>query len=87
MSDKQTEKTIQLDTPSSAVKQKSPKLCCVNRSPGAARYTPAGHYGYGCKRDDDVIPRISSPALTAQEIAEMDPQISLPCRLRLSLFC
>ncbi len=33
MSDKQTEKTIQLDTPSSVVKLKSPKLCCVNHSP------------------------------------------------------
>ncbi len=42
---------------------------------GAARYTPAGHYGYGCERDDYRDPRISSPALTAQEIAEMDRQI------------
>ncbi len=87
MSDKQTEKSIQLDTPIIAVKQKLPKLCCVNRSLVRCGHTPAGHYGYGCERDDDRDPRISSPALTAQEIAEMDPADLLPCRLRLSLFC
>ncbi len=87
MSDKQTEKTIHWIPPSSAVKQKSPKLCCVNAVRCAARYTPAGHYGYGCERMMTVIPRISSPALTAQEIAGWTRQISLPCRLRLSLFC
>lgn len=33
MSDKQTEKTIQLDTPIKRGKTEITELCCVNRSP------------------------------------------------------
>ena len=74
MSDKQTEKTIQLDTPIMRGKTEITEIVLRKTAVRcAARYTPAGHYGYGCERDDDRDPRISSPALTAQEIAEMDP--------------
>lgn len=73
MSDKQTEKTIQLDTPIKRGKTEITEIVLRKPQSGALRGTPAGHYGYGCERDDDRDPRISSPALTAQEIAEMDP--------------
>lgn len=57
MSDKQTEKTIQLDTPIKRGKTEITEIVLRKPQSGAsARYTPAGHYGYGCKRDDDRDP-------------------------------
>ncbi len=86
MSDKQTEKTIQLDTPIKRGKTEITEI--VLRKPQcAARYTPAGHYGYGCERDDDRDPRISSPALTTQEIAEMDPADLTAMSVEVVTFC
>ena len=49
MSDKQTEKTIQLDTPIKRGKTEITEIVLRKPQSGkAARYTPAGHYGYGC---------------------------------------
>ena len=65
MSDKQTEKTIQLDTPIKRGKTEITEI--VLRKP------QSGALDMDVNAMMTVIPRISSPALTAQEIAEMDP--------------
>ena len=74
MSDKHTEKTVMLDTP--IVRGKTELTEIVLRKPqsGALRGTRLQAI-----MDMDVgammtiIPRISTPALTAQEMAELDP--------------
>ncbi|HAI9823614.1 TPA: phage tail assembly protein [Escherichia coli] len=76
MSDKQTEKTIQLDTPIKRGKTEITEIVLRKPQSGALRGTRLQAI---MDMDMDVnammtvIPRISSPALTAQEIAEMDP--------------
>ncbi|HDO7308793.1 TPA: phage tail assembly protein [Escherichia coli] len=76
MSDKQTEKTIQLDTPIKRGKTEITEIVLRKPQSGALRGTRLQAI---MDMDMDVnammtvIPRISSPALTAQEIVEMDP--------------
>ncbi|HAI2553938.1 TPA: phage tail assembly protein [Escherichia coli] len=71
MSDKQTEKTIQLDTP---IMRGKTEIVLRKPQSGALRGTRLqAIMDMDVNAMMTVIPRISSPALTAQEIAEMDP--------------
>ncbi|EFE5082962.1 TPA: phage tail assembly protein [Escherichia coli] len=72
MSDKQTEKTIQLDTPIKRGKTEITEIVLRKPQSGALRGTRLQAI-MDVNAMMTVIPRISSPALTAQEIAEMDP--------------
>lgn len=76
MSDKQTERPFNWIPPSCVVKLKSPKLCCVNRSP-VLRGTRLQAIMDRCERDDDrMIPHLQprkSARADCTEIAEMDP--------------
>ena len=74
MSDKQTEKTIQLDTPIMRGKTEISEIVLRKPQSGALRGTRLqAIMDMDVNAMMTVIPRISSPALTAQEIAEMDP--------------
>lgn len=74
MSDKQTEKTIQLDTPIKRGKTEITEIVLRKPQSGALRGTRLqAIMDMDVNAMMTVIPRISSPALTAQEIAEMDP--------------
>lgn len=74
MSDKQTEKTIQLDTPIMRGKTEITEIVLRKPQSGALRGTRLqAIMDMDVNAMMTVIPRISSPALTAQEIAEMDP--------------
>lgn len=74
MSDKQTEKTIQLDTPIKRGKTEITEIVLRKPQSGALRGTRLqAIMDMDVNAMITVIPRISSPALTAQEIAEMDP--------------
>ncbi|EHC9773885.1 phage tail assembly protein [Salmonella enterica subsp. diarizonae serovar 50:z:-] len=74
MSDKQTEKTVQLDTPVMRGKTQITEIVLRKPQSGALRGTRLQAI-----MDMDVgammtvIPRISTPTLTAQEMAELDP--------------
>lgn len=62
MSDKLTEKTVQLDTPIMRGKTQITEI--VLRKPAvrcAARHPPAGHYGYGRGGHDDSDPAYFHP--------------------------
>jgi hypothetical protein len=54
---------------------------------GAAWHPSAGHYGYGRGRDDDDDPAYLHPALTAQEMAEMDPADLTALSVEVVTFC
>ncbi len=87
MSDKLTEKTVKLDTPSCAVKLKLPKLCCASLSPAhcvAHACRPLWIWTWG---NDDSDPRISTPTLTAQEMAELDPADLTALSVEVVTFC
>ncbi|NJQ74371.1 phage tail assembly protein [Escherichia coli] len=74
MSDKQTEKTIQLDTPIKRGKTEITEIVLRKPQSGALRGTRLqAIMDMDVNAMMTVIPRISRPALTAQEIAEMDP--------------
>lgn len=74
MNDKQTEKTIQLDTPIMRGKTEVTEIVLRKPQSGALRGTRLqAIMDMDVNAMMTVIPRISSPALTAQEIAEMDP--------------
>ena len=74
MSDKQTEKTIQLDTPIKRGKTEITEIVLRKPQSGALRGTRLqAIMDMDVNAMMTVIPRISSPALTAQEIAEMYP--------------
>ena len=74
MSDKQTEKTIQLDTPIMRGKTEITEIVLRKPQSGALRGTRLqAIMDMDVNAMMTVIPRISRPALTAQEIAEMDP--------------
>ena len=82
MSDKQTEKTIQLDTPIKRGKTEITEIVLRKPQSGALRGTRLqAIMDMDVNAMMTVIPRISSPA------QRWTRQISLPCRLRLSLFC
>ena len=74
MSEQLTEKTVQLDTPIKRGKTEIAEIVLRKPQSGALRGTRLQAI-----MDMDVgammtiIPRISTPALTAQEMAEMDP--------------
>lgn len=74
MSDKPTEKAVQLDTPITRGKTEIIEIILRKPQSGALRGTRLQAI-----MDMDVgammtvIPRISTPTLTAQEMAEMDP--------------
>ncbi|MFG1173870.1 phage tail assembly protein [Erwiniaceae bacterium CAU 1747] len=74
MSDKQTEKTVTLDTPVKRGKTEITEIVLRKPQSGALRGTRLQAI-----MDMDVgammtiIPRVSTPVLTAQEMAEMDP--------------
>ena len=74
MSDKLTEKTVKLDTTIMRGKTEITEIVLRKPQPGALRGTRLQAI-----MDMDVgammtvIPRISSPTLTAQEMAELDP--------------
>lgn len=74
MSDKPTEKTVQLDTPIKRGKTEITEIVLLKPQSGALRGTRLQAI-----MDMDVgammtvIPRISMPTLTAQEMAELDP--------------
>ena len=74
MSDKLTEKTVQLDTPIMRGKTQITEIVLRKPQSGALRGTRLQAI-----MDMDVgamvtvIPRISAPTLTAQEMAELDP--------------
>ncbi|STG65309.1 tail E family protein [Escherichia coli] len=74
MSDKLTEKTVQLDTPIMRGKTQITEIVLRKPQSGALRGTRLQAI-----MDMDVgammtvIPRISTPTLTAQEMAELDP--------------
>ncbi len=75
MSDKQTEKTIQLDTPIKRGKTEITEIVLRKPQSGALRGTRLqAIMDMDVNAMMTVIPRISSPALTAQEIAEMAEQ-------------
>lgn len=77
MSDKLTEKTVKLDTPIMRGKTEITEIVLRKPQSGALRGTRLQAI-----MDMDVgammtvIPRISSPTLTAQEMAELDPRRS-----------
>ena len=74
MSDKQTEKTIQLDTPLMRGKTEITEIVLRKPQSGAMRGTRLqAIMDMDVNAMMTVIPRISRPALTAQEIAELDP--------------
>ncbi|EHY2669106.1 TPA: phage tail assembly protein [Escherichia coli] len=74
MSDKQTEKTIKLDTPIMRGKTEITEIVLRKPQSGALRGTRLqAIMDMDVNAMMTVIPRISSPALTAKEIAEMDP--------------
>lgn len=74
MSDKQTEKTIQLDTPIMRGKTEITEIVLRKPQSGALRgIRLQAIMDMDVNAMMTVIPRFSSPALTAQEIAEMDP--------------
>jgi hypothetical protein len=74
MSDKQTEKTVRLDTPIARGNTVITEIVLRKPQSGALRGTRLQAI-----MDMDVgammtvIPRISTPALTSQEMAELDP--------------
>lgn len=73
MSDKQTEKTIQLDTPIMHGKTEITEIVLRKPQSGALRgIRLQAIMDMDVNAMMTVIPCISSPALTAQEIAEMD---------------
>lgn len=73
MSDKQTEKTIQLDTPIMRGKTEITEIVLRKPQSGALRgIRLQAIMDMDVNAMMTVIPCISSPALTAQEIAEMD---------------
>ena len=87
MSDKQTEKTIQLDTPIKRGKTEITEIVLRKPQSGALRGTRLqAIMDMDVNAMMTVIPRISSPALH-RKLQRWTRQISLPCRLRLSLFC
>ncbi|UMX50885.1 phage tail assembly protein [Klebsiella pneumoniae] len=86
---KQTEKTIQLDTPIKRGKTEITEIVLRKPQSGALRGTRLqAIMDMDVNAMMTVIPRISSPALTAQEIAEMGTRQIWHAgrRLRLSLF-
>lgn len=56
MSDKLTEKTVQLDTPIKRGKTEITEIVLRKPQSGTAWHPSAGHYGYGRGRDDDCNP-------------------------------
>ncbi len=78
MSDKPTEKTVQLDTPIKRGKTEITEIILRKPQSGALRGTRLQAI-MDMDMDMDVgammtvIPRISTPTLTAQEMAELDP--------------
>ncbi|MCL7666964.1 phage tail assembly protein, partial [Klebsiella pneumoniae] len=74
MSDKQTEKTIQLDTPIKRGKTEITEIVLRKPQSGALRGTPLqAIMAMDVNALMTVIPRISSLALPAQEIARTSP--------------
>lgn len=87
MSDKQTEKTIQLDTPIKRGKTEITEIVLRKPQSGALRGTRLqAIMDMDVNAMMTVIPRISSPVLTAQEIAEMDPADLTAMSVEVSLF-
>lgn len=87
MSDKQTEKTIQLDTPIKRGKTEITEIVLRKPQSGALRGTRLqAIMDMDVNAMMTVIPRISSPALTAQEIAEMDPADLTAMSVEVSVF-
>ncbi len=89
MSDKQTEKTIQLDTPIKRGKTEITEI--VLRKPQSGAVLRGTRLQAIMDMDVNammtVILRISSPALTAQEIAEMDPADLTAMSVEVVTFC
>lgn len=74
MSDKLTEKTVKLDTTIMRGKTEITEIVLRKPQSGALRGTRLqAIMDMDVNAMMTVIPRISSPVLTAQEIAEMDP--------------
>ncbi|EBR2642707.1 phage tail assembly protein [Salmonella bongori serovar 40:z35:-] len=74
MSDKLTEKTVKLDTPIMRGKTEITEIVLRKPQSGALRGTRLQaimDMDVGAMMN--VIPRISTPTLTAQEMAELDP--------------
>lgn len=87
MSDKQTEKTILLDTPIMRGKTEITEIVLRKPQSGALRGTRLqAIMDMDVNAMMTVIPRISSPVLTAQEIAEMDPADLTAMSVEVSLF-
>ncbi len=88
MSDKLTEKTVKLDTPIMRGKTEIAEIVLRKPQSGALRGTRLQAI-----MDMDVgammtiIPRISTPALTAQEMAEMDPADLTALSVEVVTFC
>ena len=74
MSDKLTEKTVQLDTPIMRGKTQITEIVLRKPQSGALRGTRLqAIMDMDVSAMMTVIPRISTPTLTAQEMAELDP--------------
>lgn len=74
MSDKHTEKTVKLDTPIKRGKAEVTDIVLRKPQSGALRGTRLqAIMDMDVSAMMTIIPRISTPALTAQEMAEMDP--------------
>ena len=74
MSDKQTEKTVTLDTPVRRGKTEITEIVLRKPQFGALRGTRLqAIMDMDVSAMMTVIPRISTPTLTAQEMAELDP--------------
>ena len=74
MSDKQTEKTIQLDTPIKRGKTEITEIVLRKPQSGALRGTRLqAIMDMDVNAMMTVIPRISAPTLTPQEMADLDP--------------
>lgn len=74
MSDKQTEKTVTLDTPVRRGKTEITEIVLRKPQSGALRGTRLqAIMDMDVSAMMTVIPRISTPTLTAQEMAELDP--------------
>ena len=74
MSDKQTEKTIQLDTPIKRGKTEITEIVLRKPQSGALRGTRLqALLDMDVNALITVLPRITTPALTTAEINEMDP--------------
>ena len=74
MSDKQIEKTVKLDTPIKRGKTEITEILLRKPQSGALRGTRLqAIMDMDVSAMMTVIPRISAPTLTAQEMAELDP--------------